>query len=74
MEEFQKEFYYLTPWYWKNFACKAGEAKVPFFSLSGADFVEMFVGVELLEFVIYLNKVAINIDEITQLEGIEERA
>ena len=28
-------------------AKRSGEAKVPFFSISGSDFVEMFVGVEL---------------------------
>lgn len=32
----------------------AGEAGVPFFSISGSDFVEMFVGSVLLEFVICL--------------------
>ena len=34
----------------------AGEAKVPFFSLSGSDFVEMFVGVGAKEYVISSNK------------------
>ena len=34
----------------------AGEAKVPFFSLSGSDFVEMFVGVGQAEYVIYSSK------------------
>ena len=34
----------------------SGEAGVPFFSISGSDFVEMFVGVVLLELEIYLNK------------------
>lgn len=34
----------------------AGEAGVPFFSISGSDFVEMFVGVALHACAIYLNK------------------
>ena len=34
----------------------AGEAKVPFFSLSGSAFVEMYVGVVLPEYVICLNR------------------
>ena len=36
----------------------AGEAKVPFFSLSGSDFVEMFVGVRAPESAIYLNRLS----------------
>jgi ATP-dependent Zn protease len=31
----------------------AGEAQVPFFSLSGSDFVEMFVGVGASRYVIF---------------------
>lgn len=34
----------------------AGEAKVPFFSLSGSDFVEMFVGVGASVYVIYSSR------------------
>ena len=34
----------------------AGEASVPFFSISGSDFVEMFVGVGASRVKIYLNK------------------
>ena len=34
----------------------AGEAEVPFFSISGSDFVEMFVGVALRECAISLSK------------------
>ena len=34
----------------------AGEAKVPFFTISGSDFAEMFVGSVLLVFVICLNR------------------
>lgn len=34
----------------------AGEAKVPFFSLAGSDFVEMFVGVGASAYAIYLKK------------------
>lgn len=38
----------------------AGEAQVPFFSMSGSDFVEMFVGVGASRVVICLNKPAKN--------------
>ena len=34
----------------------AGEAEVPFFSISGSDFVEMFVGMGAAKFVICLNR------------------
>lgn len=34
----------------------AGEAGVPFFSISGSDFVEMFVGVEPLVYAIFSNR------------------
>ena len=41
--------------------------KVPFFSLSGSDFVEMFVGVGLVESEIYLNKLKKNLLQLSLL-------
>ena len=34
----------------------AGEAEVPFFSISGSEFVEMFVGMGAAKYVIFLNR------------------
>ena len=54
----QRLFVSWPSWYWKTLLARAiaGEAGVPFFTISGSDFVEMFVGVELLELGICLNK------------------
>ena len=59
MEKFQKEPYLVgPPGTGKTLLAKAvaGEAEVPFFSLSGSDFVEMFVGVGASVLEIFLSK------------------
>ena len=59
MPEFQKVHCLVgPPGTGKTLLAKAvaGEAKVPFFSISGSEFVEMFVGMGAAMCVIYLNK------------------
>ena len=59
MERFQEEHLLVgPPGTGKTLLARAiaGEAGVPFFTISGSDFVEMFVGVGLQELEICLNK------------------